>query len=204
MFLFYHRRILFSIVRFYWTCSLNLGRFCDFKFKVTPNPVKSISAKATRSLIENVDGYYAGTLEYFEYDVYKTFPEITVEYIDGSKKTYAFEEMLNMKGDICLSLEPEQSPENVLSAGEHTAYITFSERQCEYKFKIEDTIENIVITPTRSLVANIDGWVEIEDGKEVFCYDLEKLEPEITITYKDKTQKTYKYLDIRRFTDINF
>ena len=181
-----------------------MGVFCDFKFKVTPNPVKSISAKATRSLIENVDGYYAGTLEYFEYDFYKTFPEITVEYIDGSKKTYAFEEMLNMKGDICLSLEPEQSPENVLSAGEHTAYITFSERQCEYKFKIEDTIENIVITPTRSLVANIDGWVEIEDGKEVFCYDLEKLEPEITITYKDKTQKTYKYLDLMRFTDIDF
>lgn len=181
-----------------------MGHSCEFKFKITPNPVKSISAKATRSLIENVDGYYAGTLEYFEYDVYKTFPEITVEYIDGSKKTYAFEEMLNMKGDICLSLEPEQSPENVLSAGEHTAYITFSEKQCEYKFKIEDTIENIVITPTRALVANIDGWVEIEDGKEVFCYDLEKLEPEITITYKDKTQKTYKYLDIIRFTDIDF
>lgn len=184
-----------------------MGVFCDFKFKVTPNPVKSISAKATRSLIENVDGYlahHAGTPEYFEYDVYKTFPEITVEYIDGSKKTYAFEEILNMKGDICLSLEPEQSPENVLSAGEHTAYVTFSEKQCEYKFKIEDTIENIVITPTRALVANIDGWVEIEDGKEVFSYDLKKLEPEITITYKDKTQKTYKYLDLKRFTDIDF
>ena len=181
-----------------------MGKKCDFTFKIVPNPVKSISARATKSLIQNRDGSDYGY--YFYYDVYKTEPEVTVEYIDGTKATYSYVQMMNMKYDIYVSAR--QSSETPLQAGENTGYITFAEKRCEYKFTIvEDNIESIVVTPTKDLIENVDGdyyYSDEDESDKYFNYHVSLVEPTLTITYKDGSKEIYDYLSLCRYSDFDF
>lgn len=189
-----------------------MGVTCEFDFEIAPNPVKSITAKATRDLIENRDGrtdvYWdaeAGE-EYlcFLYSISKTYPEITVNYTDGTSKTFSYEEVSNLNTEFII--DTNQSHENKLKVGDNTATITLFKKTCELKFKIvEDKIDNIVLTPTATLSENIDGYfVEYEGKDEYFEYDLEKLAPIVTINYKDGSKEEYDYLTVKRYVDIDF
>ncbi len=180
-----------------------LGHECDFVFKIAENPVKSISAKATKDLVENDDCWLIGEDNgepYLWYVVDATYPEVTVTYTDGTVKTYTYQQMCDLDGDF--SIYFEQSAENPLKPGTHTATIKYSGRECEFTFKlIEDPIKSITIKPTRDLIEYTDGYFSEYAGREVFYYDLSRLEPEITITYKDGTVKTYDYASLYRYTE---
>lgn len=183
-----------------------MGLTCEFDFEIKPNPVKSISAKATKQLIEKRDGqsYQSEKDLYFIYDIVKTEPEVTVNYIDGTSKTYSYAEITNIYPDF--SVSSKQSLNNQFKVGENTATITCARRTCEFNFTIvEDKIESLVLTPTANLVENVDGYFASDyDGKEWFNYDLEKLAPTLTINYKDGSKKVYDYLTIKRYTDFDF
>ncbi|MBR2875522.1 MAG: hypothetical protein IKC01_00115 [Clostridia bacterium] len=179
------------------------GVTCTFEFEIEENHIRSISAKATRTLQENKDGYYnaENEKEYFHYSVEGTHPEITVTYSDGSTKKFSYQEACQHEGGVSINIE--QNGENPLTPGEHTATLEYGRRKCEFTFKIvEDPIENIIITPTRKLVENTDGYYEEYDDYSYFYYKLGNLAPEVTIKYKDGSEKKYDYLSLKRYTDM--
>ena len=181
------------------------GVFCTFAFEISENPVKSISAKATKDLVENENGVINGEgsdSSYFYYLVSDTEPEITVTYKDGKVETYSYREICE---DENFSIYVEQSSSSQLKPGTHTATVELAGRKCEFTFTIlEDPVKSVVITPTKDLVENTNGYMKEDFGITYFYYYLEDLMPTVTINYKDGTQKVYDYLTLKRYTGMNF
>ncbi len=182
-----------------------MGVSCEFDFEIIANTVKSISVKATSELEENVDGYISdeGDGEYFHYYIYNLDPEFTVTYTDGTVKTYTLSELYEM--DVDFSIDIEQSAEAPLKPGTHTATASFNGITCDFTYKIlEDPIKSVSIKATRDLVEYTDGYFSTGyDDEEYFYYDLDNLNMEVTITYKDGTVKTYDRITLHRFTDYD-
>lgn len=183
-----------------------MGMTCEFDFEVIPNPVESISAKATRNLIQNVDGYMKNPVTggYFHYNVYRTQPEVTVKYTDGTSETFSFYELTNMN-DEWFYIYAEQFPDEQFTLGDNKALLYVFGKKCEFTFKlVENNVENVVLTPTATLSENVDGYYTSFNGVDYFEYNLDKLAPNVTITYKDGTKKEYDYLTAKRYVDIDF
>ena len=182
-----------------------MGVSCEFEFEILENPIKSVSAKATRDLKENVGGFLNGEdygEPYYYYYISETMPEITVSYKDGTVKTYTYSELSSSEKDF--NLYAEQSAEKPLKPGTNTAILEFEGLKCEFTFNIiEDPVKSIVITPTKDLVEYTDGYVVENNDEEYFYYYLENLMPNVTINYKDGTKKVYDYITLSRYTDID-
>lgn len=180
-----------------------MGVSCTFSFEISEDPIKSISARATADLIENLNCNINGESEgepYVHYIIDETYPELTITYSDGTEKTYSYYEISKLPGYFWI--ECEQSATNQLKPGTHTATIEYEGKRCEFTFRIlEDPIKSISVKPTKDLVENIQGrFLETEEGS-FFYYDLKCLEPEFTITYKDGTEKTYDSESFYRYTE---
>ncbi len=174
-----------------------MGVSCNFDFTIIENQVKSISAKPTKDLMAYYDGYYTNEdgEESFYYYVSRLQPEITVTYLDGTKKTFSYAYLNNVSG---VGIDIDQDKE--LTVGTHTAKISYHGRECDFKFNIvKNNIKNIVVTPTRDLVEYEDGYFsETADGEEFFRYNLDFLKPNLTINYTDGKSVTYDYFTARR------
>lgn len=183
-----------------------LGVEAEFTFEIVENPIKTISARATKDLAENQNGTMNGEGlggVYFHYYISDTEPEVTVTYTDGEVKTYTYQEISNLGEEF--SVYAQQSGDKPLKPGTNTGIVEFAGIKCEFTFKItEDPVKNIVAVSTRDLVQYEDGYnMEGSDGKYFFCYDLCRTYPTVTINYKDGTSKTYTYDEIRRYADFS-
>ena len=180
-----------------------MGVSCTFSFEISEDPIKSISARATADLIENLNCNINGESEgepYVCYIIDETYPELTITYSDGTEKTYSYYEISELPGYFWIDCE--QSATNQLKPGTHTATIEYEGKRCEFTFRIlEDPIKSISVKPTKDLVENTHGrFLETEEGS-FFYYYLSCLEPEFTITYKDGTVKTYDAESFHRYTE---
>ena len=182
------------------------GVIGTFTFEIVPNPVKKVEVRATKDLVENYDGVLNGEAEgeaYFYYYPNRLRPEFTITFANGAVKVYNYNELDDCGYEYDFAIE--QSSENPLKPGTHTATASFNGIKTTFTFKIvEDPIKNIVATPTRDLVQYTDGYsTEGNDGEWYFWYDLYATQPVVTINYKDGTSKTYTYEELRRYTDFD-
>jgi len=182
------------------------GVIGTFTFEIVPNPVKKVEVRATKDLVENYDGVLNGEAEgkaYFYYYPNRLRPEFTITFANGAVKVYNYNELDDCGYEYDFAIE--QSSENPLKPGTHTATASFNGIETTFTFKIvEDPIKNIVVTPTRDLVQYTDGYsTEGNDGEWYFWYDLYATQPVVTINYKDGTSKTYTYEELRRYTDFD-
>ena len=172
-----------------------MGKTCEFQVEIIESPVESINVTPTKTLRENVDGYYrtgAENKEYFDYEVSRTYPIITVTYTDGTEKTYNSDSELYNDTGYSISYSDNQYEEH-WGVGTHTVTAEFMGKTCEFQVEVvEDPVESIEITAGKKLTKNIDGyWSEDENGIEYYHYDIESAELEYTVKYKDGKEAIY-------------
>jgi hypothetical protein len=81
--------------------------------------ITNISLTATRDLVQYTDGYSTEGNDgewYFWYDLYATQPVITINYKDGTSKTYTYEEIRRYT-DIDLFITDNQDSDSQLKVG---------------------------------------------------------------------------------------
>ena len=167
-----------------------------FEFEIVENPVESITAVATSTLIENCDGWMSNNgdeyKEYFYYDLDQCYPEYTVTYKDGTVYTGQDYEIAAETG-YWPYVYADQFYENQLGVGNHTGYVTFLKVEGTFEFEIvENPVESVTAVATSTLIENYDGRMSNygNEYKEYFRYDLDHCYPEYTVTYKDGTVYT--------------
>lgn len=140
------------------------------------------------------------SVEYQFFYEYKCMPEtVHVEYMDGRTKDYEPYELEEEYGEW-LSCSTDQSYENQWGVGEHTAALSFMNREYNYKIVIlENPIEKIEVDAVH-LIENADGDLqtdciynperdEYEDTDSYFVYDVR---PDYyTVYFKDGTIKVF-------------
>ena len=162
------------------------------EIKIVENPVKSVEAVATKTLIKNWNGslveYCEGDecVEYFYYDMYQAYPYYTITYKDGTVYEGYDEEIWEQTGYYPYDVETqEEKPWNV---GKNKAKASFLGVECEFEVEVVETpIKSIVAETTYPLYENYSGyWAEIDDGeKDYFEYSVMDSVPVFTVTFKD-------------------
>ncbi len=181
----------------------------EFTFEIIKNPIKSISLKATKDLIENQNGYWCQISEdeeVFWYYIDETLPEATVNYTDGTSKTYSYEQFVNNSGYwIYFDVEQDVSP---LKVGENTIKVYIGNFECEYTFNIvkpEVAITGITVVPEGTLLeGNNCDVVYDEEGNEGFTYYPDAVNYTLIVKYEDGTQKTYKNVSCMQTVDGSY
>ncbi len=182
----------------------------EFTFEIIENPIKSISLKATKDLIENQNGYWCQISEeeeMFWYYVDETLPEVTVNYKDGTTKTYSYVEF-NRSFDYSVALDLDQI-ESPLKVGKNTIKAYVGNFECDYEFNIvkpEVAITGITVAPEGTLLeAHSGNWEwDSECEKEYFCYLPDAVNYTLIVKYEDGTQKTYKNVFYNQSVDGGF
>ncbi len=187
------------------TASFN-GIETTFTFKIVEDPVKNIVVVPTKDLVQYTDGYSREGSDgewYFWYDLDITRPDVTINYKDGTSKTYTFEEIKRYT-DFDFYIDDNQDSDSQLKVGTNktTAYI--NNNKCEYTFnvkKAEKTVTSISVVPEGKIVENICGYMDSEDNKDFFVYHSNAITYTVTINYSDGTTKTQK--GVRPFQEID-
>ena len=183
-----------------------LGHECDFEFEIIPNPIKSISVNVTEKLKERQGGYWTDFWEedvfvgeYYHYTLNKSEVSVTIEYTDSTKspETYMASELYDVFEEE-IEFDLGQGIQNQLEPGKHTGKATFSGVSCTFEFEIlENPIKSISVKATRDLKENVDGFLNGEDfGEPYYYYYISDTMPEVTVSYKDGTVKTYTYSEL--------
>jgi len=181
----------------------------EFTFEIIENPIKSISLKATKDLVEKQNGYWCQASEeeeMFWYYVDETLPEVTVNYKDGTSKTYSYGQFVNDSGYwIYFDVEQGVSP---LKVGENTIKVYIGNFECEYTFNIvkpEVAITGITVVPEGTLLeGNNCDVVYDEEGNEGFTYYPDAVNYTLIVKYEDGTQKTYKNVSCMQAVDGSY
>ena len=177
---------------------------CNFTIKILEDPIKEISVKATKDLVEYNDGYYStdeNDEEYFYYQLKNTKPEVTIIYKDGTKKTYSVVELRRFT-DYDLGFGDEQS-EVQYKEGENSVTVFVGTHKATLKFNIvkqsnSQKVKSLVVTPDDVLIENTEGWwneeynEETGEVKKYYYYTAEAITYTATVTFEDGTTKTYK------------
>ena len=170
----------------------------EFTFEIVENPIKSISLKATKALVEKQNGcwsVYRGT-EVFCYYVEETLPEVTVNYTDGTSETYSYSEYFRVF-DYYMDLDQRDQFASPFKVGENTIKAYIGNFECDYTFNIvkpEVAITGITVVPESTLLeAHSGNWEwDSECEKEYFCYAPGAVNYTLIVKYEDGTQETYE------------
>ena len=181
----------------------------EFTFEIIENPIKSISLKATKALVEKQNGcwsVYRGT-EVFCYYVEETLPEVTVNYTDGTSKTYSYSEYFRVF-DYYMDLDQRDQFASPFKVGENTIKAYIGNFECDYTFNIvkpEVAITGITVVPESTLLEghNCD-FVYDEEGNEGCVYYPEAVNYTLIVKYEDGTQETYKNVFYNQTVDGGF
>ena len=169
----------------------------EFTFEIIENPIKSFSLKATKALVEKQNGcwsVYRGT-EVFCYYVEETLPEVTVNYTDGTSKTYSYSEYFRVF-DYDMDLDQRDQFASPFKVGENTIKAYIGNFECDYTFNIvkpEVAITGITVVPESTLLEghNCD-FVYDEEGNEGCVYYPGAVNYTLIVKYEDGTQETYE------------
>ncbi len=183
--------------------------FADGESGEDPDAVKaeSITAVASRTLIENADGYfeaYSSETEeekhFFVYDVDMTVVEVTVHYSNGTEKELDRLEIMSEVRFI-----DDQSAENPWGVGKHMVKAVYQGLETEFEVEIvENPVDHITASAKKTLIENVTGWERFEesDVDKYFYYDIFEAYPEVTVFYKDGTNKTITFDDFDSYLDF--
>ncbi len=171
----------------------------------TSGQVISVSAQARGTLIENDDGFIdydynpvteEYDLEYFCYYLYNLDILFTVEFENGDEFTGCWDEIEELTGEW-LWIETDQSYENQWGVGTHTATVWLGELSAEFEIEvIESPVESLFVTVNGPLFENSDGYLDSDcdpdtnEWFDYFYYDLDYLDFEFTVNFKDGTSIT--------------
>lgn len=188
------------------TASFN-GIETTFTFKIVEDPIKNIVVTPTRDLVQYTDGYSTEGNDgewYFWYDLNATRPDVTINYKDGTSKTYTYEE-LRRYTDFDINIVDNQNSDSQFKVGTNKTTVYLNNIKCEYTFNIkkaEKTVTSISVVPEGKLVENIGGYFDCnEDGEEFYAYHSASITYTVTIKYSDGTTKTYK--GVRPYQEID-
>ena len=188
------------------TASFN-GVETTFTFKIVEDPIKNIVVTPTRDLVQYTDGYSTEGNDgewYFWYDLNATRPDVTINYKDGTSKTYTYEE-LRRYTDFDINIVDNQNSDSQFKVGTNKTTVYLNNIKCEYTFNIkkaEKTVTSISVVPEGKLVENIGGYFDCnEDGEEFYAYHSASITYTVTIKYSDGTTKTYK--GVRPYQEID-
>lgn len=182
----------------------------EFTFEIVENPIKSFSLKATKDLVEKQNGYwgeYRGT-EVFCYNVDETLPEVTVNYTDGTSKTYSYSGFFRVF-NYDMDLDQTDQFNSPFKVGENTIKAYIGNFECDYTFNIvkpEVAITGITVVPESTLLeAHSGNWKwNSECEKEYFCYLPDAVNYTLIVKYEDGSQETYKNVFYRQTVDGGF
>jgi hypothetical protein len=182
----------------------------DIKVVAAESNVQSISVTTSKTqLIENVDGYtdtitdeLGNETDQFFYDVdYLPF-SITVNYKDGTTKTYDNQyDLYNGTGYFLENNSYDLQSATPWGLGVHTVEATFMGATTTFDVEIiESPVQSIsVMTSKPQLIENADGFMgtvtdELGNETDRFIYSVENPMQTVftlTINYKDGTTKVY-------------
>lgn len=176
------------------------GVMAEYTFTIEPNPIESISAVATKPLVENVDGYWEDKIETdengnevvvgktFFYNITKTAPIVTVNYKNGDTKTIPYDVWGEFDYGVQLT---DFNPSGIYKLGEdNIADVQVLGVKARFTFAIiPDPVEKITVVPTKTIQEEKDGsWIECSDAAgSYFDYNISATEPQITVEYNDGT-----------------
>ena len=176
------------------------GVMAEYTFTIEPNPIESISAVATKPLVENADGYWEDKIETdengnevvvgktFFYYVAETAPIVTVNYKNGDTKTIPYDVWGEFDYGVQLT---DFNPLGIYKLGEdNIADVQVLGVKARFTFAIiPDPVEKITVVPTKTIQEEKDGsWIECSDAAgSYFDYNISATEPQITVEYNDGT-----------------
>ncbi|MBE6749297.1 MAG: hypothetical protein E7557_08745 [Ruminococcaceae bacterium] len=173
------------------------GVEAEFTIKVVEDPVESVTLTPTKAITQYVDGWleFDNEGETFYHDVYLTYPDITFNYKDGTKKTYSYAEYGRFfNGGI--DFDTEETRQNPMKLGENTVKAYVHGYPTEYTFvlkKADKEVTKFEIAPEKPLVENTSGTFLLSpDDKHYPIYFPNQITYTVKLTYSDGTTKTYK------------
>lgn len=182
------------------------GVIGEFTFEIIENPIKSISLKATKDLIENQNGHWrqmSEEEEIFWYCISETLPDVTVNYKDGTTKTYSYVEF-NRSFDYSVALDLDQI-DSPLKVGKNTIKAYVGNFECDYEFNIvkpEVAITGITVIPEGTILeGNNCNFVYDNEDNVGFVYYPGAVNYTLVVKYEDGTQKIYKNLFYNQAVD---
>ncbi len=177
------------------TVTFNFGSLKKkFSVEITENPVESISVRATRKLIKDVDNTdltWEDDRQYNRYSLYMTEPVITVKLKnEESPRVYTYDEVykLNREFDSVFYMTDDQSYSNQWGLGKHTAKGKFMYRECEFEVEVvQSPVKSVTVVPNGELYLGnaVDG-----------VYYLDFLDYTITVNYNDGSAEEYNSYDV--------
>ncbi len=186
-----------------WEAGIHTATVClgdltaDFEIEIVGNPIESLKLKATKTLIENVDGLWAtdeNGKEFFYYSVSDTEPQIIIKLKSEDKpRVYDFydnyTEILEEFGTM-VSIESMQSYDKQLKFGENTVKASFMGVETDYVFEIVKTpVKSVTVTPLGCLYLGCNSYEDYETGTEI--YDPSATEYIVSVEYNDGTAEDY-------------
>ncbi len=173
------------------------GVEAEFTIKVVDDPVKSVTLTPTKAITQYVDGWleYDDEGEIFYHDVYLTYPDITFNYKDGTKKTYSYAEYGRFfNGGI--DFDTEETRQNPMKLGENTVEAYVYGYPTEYTFvlkKADKEVTKFEIAPEKPIIENTSGIFILGPDDELYpIYFPNQITYTVKLTYSDGTTKTYK------------
>lgn len=192
------------------------GKSCEFTCTVVEHPIASISATATKSIMENTHGYDGSYWdgekgEYISYWRYYTGycePIITVNYKDGSAFTGTRDELQQHHNyDYYVSLS---SNDTAWEPGEHNVTLSFMGVSCEFICNItENPYESISVEAAKTVEVETNGslWEYYNavtcTWKPYWHYDIDAFAPIVTVNCKDGTAFSGTADEIRKLTGFD-
>ena len=176
------------------------GVEAEFTFNIIEDPVESVTLTPTKELTQYVDGWfeYDGEDYSFYHDVNLTYPNITFNYKDGTKKTYSYTEYVRFIG-FGIDFETNESIENPLTVGKNTVKATFEGYTVDYTFvlkKGDKEVTKLEVTPEAALVENTSSFfITDSDDNKFAIYFPDQITYTVKLTYADGTAKTYKNVE---------
>lgn len=169
---------------------------------------KSISAFAQKKLIENLDGDLINEgkeNEYFEYSLYNAKPIVTVNFSDGTCKSYNYGEQYDdgFKFSYYIVYETDNKQ---WAVGTHKFVLTLENYyndgekiSCEVEVEVaENPVASISAKTERNTVyENMNGYYVQSDFGKWYYYNISQiisaLETTLTVYYKDGTEEDVEY-----------
>lgn len=185
-----------------------------FNVTLEETPIESMTAVATKSLVENISGDadWDGTgSSYYKYDPALTEPTFTIKWKDTSKAdtTVSFAEVEKTLCSPAPIFSSNQNSENEwVAGGSYTATASVLGAECDFEVDVISLdVTSISAKATHKAILGVDedmhwGWDdETEQNFNFLCFDCSRFYPEITLTFENGESTTIKYSEFESKTN---
>lgn len=193
-----------------WVCH-------DFELSIEESPIESMTAVATKSLVENISGdadWDETGSSYYKYDPALTEPTFTIKWKDSTKAntTVTFAEVQKTLHSPAPIFTSNQNSENEWSAGNtYTATASIFGAECNFEVDVISLdVTGISAKATNKAILGVDEYMkwewdeETEQEYEFLCFSYSRFYPEITLTFENGESTTIKYNEFDEKTNCTY